>query len=148
MQSLQPTPALPEFPQLSRLPCFSARNQGLVADYLAHLRARHYTPAMQEATIRALKSFAILRPEVRQATLYHDLTQTTPTDIDAWSEASLLTGSSRPCISCRAKGAKIGTSLCRPMPLRGSNGVWSSIRVNRPTAMSFGIANARRGRSP
>jgi hypothetical protein len=88
MQSLQPTPALPEFPQLSRLPCFSARNQGLVADYLAHLRARHYTPAMQEATIRALKSFAILRPEVRQATLYHDLTQTTPTDIDAWSEAS------------------------------------------------------------
>jgi site-specific recombinase XerD len=88
MQSLQPTPALQEFPQLSRLHFFSVRNQGLVADYLAHLRARHYAPTMQEATIRALKSFAVLMPEVRQATLYHDLTQTTPTDIDAWIEAS------------------------------------------------------------
>jgi hypothetical protein len=38
MQSLQPTPALQEFPQLSRLHFFSARNQGLVADYLAYLR--------------------------------------------------------------------------------------------------------------
>jgi hypothetical protein len=49
---------------------FSAQNQGLVADYLAHLRARHYAPAMQEATIRALKSFAVLMPAARQITLY------------------------------------------------------------------------------
>jgi site-specific recombinase XerD len=88
MPRLQPTPALHEFPQLSRLHFFSARNQGLVADYLAYLHARHYAPAMPEATIRALKSFAVLMPEGRQATLYHDLTQTTPTDIDAWIEAS------------------------------------------------------------
>jgi site-specific recombinase XerD len=88
MPRLQPTPALQEFPQLSRLHFFSARNQGLVADYLAYLHARHYAPAMPEATIRALKSFAVLMPAGRQATLYHDLTQTTPTDIDAWIEAS------------------------------------------------------------
>jgi integrase/recombinase XerD len=88
MQRLQPTPALQEFPQLSRLPLFSAQNQGLVADYLAHLRARHYAPAMQEATIRALRSFAVLMPAARQTTLYQDLAQTTPVDIDAWIEAS------------------------------------------------------------
>ena len=88
MQRLQPTPALQEFPQLSRLHFFSARTQGLVANYLAHLRARHYAPAMQEATIRALKSFAVLMPAARQSTLYDDLAQTTPTDIDAWIEAS------------------------------------------------------------
>ena len=82
------TPALQECPQLSRLHFFSARNQGLVADYLAHLRARHYAPAMQDATIRALNSFAVLMPAARQSTLYYDLTQTTPTDIDAWIEAS------------------------------------------------------------
>src|SRR5882672_383883 len=52
-------PALQEFPQLSRLPFFSPQNQGVIADYLAYLRARHYAPAMQEGTIRALKSFAV-----------------------------------------------------------------------------------------
>jgi hypothetical protein len=41
MEERQPTPRLQEFPQLSRLAFFSAQNQGLVADYLAHLRARH-----------------------------------------------------------------------------------------------------------
>jgi integrase/recombinase XerD len=88
MEERQPTPRLQEFPQLSRLAFFSARNQGLVADYLAHLRARHYAPAMQEATIRALKSFAVLMPAARQITLYQDLAQTTPGDIDTWIEAS------------------------------------------------------------
>jgi integrase/recombinase XerD len=88
MEERQPTPRLQEFPQLSRLAFFSAQNQGLVADYLAHLRARHYAPAMQEATIRALKSFAVLMPAARQITLYQDLAQTTPGDIDTWIEAS------------------------------------------------------------
>jgi hypothetical protein len=88
MEERQPTPILQEFPQLSRLAFFSAQNQGLVADYLAHLRARHYAPAMQEATIRALRSFAVLIPAARQITLYQDLAQTTPIDIDAWIEAS------------------------------------------------------------
>ena len=43
---------------------------------------------MQEGTIRALKSFAVLTPEARQATLYEVLTQTTPGNIDAWIDAS------------------------------------------------------------
>src|SRR5438552_3277031 len=88
MEERYSTPALQEFPQLSRLHFFSAQNQGVIADYLAHLRVRHYASSMQEATIRALKSFAVLMPAVRQAALYADLTQTTPTDIDAWIEAS------------------------------------------------------------
>jgi len=88
MEERQPVPRLQEFPQLDRLPFFSAQTHSLLADYLAHLRARHYAPSMQEATIRALKSFAVLMPEARQAILYQDLTQTTPVDIDAWIEAS------------------------------------------------------------
>jgi integrase/recombinase XerD len=88
MPRLQSTPALQEFPQLSRLHFFSTQNQGLVADYVAHLRSRHYAPAMQEATLRALKSFAVLMPAARQAALYADLTQTIPGDIDAWVETS------------------------------------------------------------
>ena len=88
MQSLPPTSAHQEFPQLQRLPFFSPANQGIVAAYLAHLRARHYAPAMQEGTIRALKSFAVLMPEARRIALYQDLTQTSPDDIDAWIEAS------------------------------------------------------------
>jgi site-specific recombinase XerD len=43
---------------------------------------------MQEATIQALKSFVGLMPEARQATLAHDLRQTTATDVDAWIEAA------------------------------------------------------------
>jgi hypothetical protein len=43
---------------------------------------------MQEGSIGALKSFAVLTPEARQAALYADLTQTTPGDIDAWIDAS------------------------------------------------------------
>ena len=88
MEEPQATPALQEFPQLQRLAMFSPATQGLIADYLAYLRARHYTPSVQEGTIRALKSFAVLMPAARQSVLYQDLTQTTPTDIDAWSEAS------------------------------------------------------------
>src|SRR5262249_41724847 len=43
---------------------------------------------MQEGTIRALKNFIAHIPEARQATLAHDLTQTTATDVDAWIEAA------------------------------------------------------------
>jgi site-specific recombinase XerD len=88
MEERQAPPVLQEFPQLSRLHFLSAQNQGFIADYLAYLRARHYAPAMQEGTIRALKSFAVLMPEARQAPLYADLTQTTPSDMDAWIEVS------------------------------------------------------------
>src|SRR5713226_1079570 len=88
MEEYYATPALQEFPQLSWLPFFSPQNQGVIADYLAYLRARRYGPAMQEGTIRALKSFAVLMPEARQAPLSYDLTQTTSTDVDAWIEAA------------------------------------------------------------
>ena len=82
------TPVLQEFPQFSQWPFLSPQNQGVIVDYLAYLRARHYGRAMQEGTLRALKSFAVLMPEARQATLAHDLTQTTATDVDAWIEAA------------------------------------------------------------
>jgi len=88
MEERQATPVLQEFPQLSRLHFLSPQNQGVIADYLAYLRARHYAPSIQEGTIRALKSFAVLIPEARQAPLYADLTQTTPSDMDAWIEVS------------------------------------------------------------
>jgi site-specific recombinase XerD len=88
MEELHATPARQEFPQLQRLPMFRHTNQGLVADYLAHLCARPYAASVQEGTIRALKSFAVLIPAARQPVLYQDRTQTTPTDIDAWIKAS------------------------------------------------------------
>lgn len=88
MQSLQPTPVRHAFPQLRRLHLFSPHNQRLIADYLTHLRVRHYAPSTQEGTLRALKSFAVLMPETRRAALYQDLTQATPADIDAWIEAA------------------------------------------------------------
>ena len=88
MEEHYATPALQEFPQLSQLHFFSAQNQDVIADYLAYLRARHYGPAMREGTLRALKSFAVLMPEARRATLYHDLLQTTASDVDAWIEAA------------------------------------------------------------
>jgi hypothetical protein len=45
MEERQTTAVLQEFPQLQRLAMFSPANQGFIADYLAHLRARHYTLA-------------------------------------------------------------------------------------------------------
>jgi len=92
MQSLQPTRPLGAFPQLRRLHFFSPHNQALVAAYLAHLRARHYALSTQDNALRALKCFAVLMPEARQATLYQDLTQTTPADIDAWIAAAFQQG--------------------------------------------------------
>ena len=77
MEERYGTPALQEFPQLSLLHFLSPQNQDLVKAYLIYIRARRYGPAMQEGTIRALKNFIVLMPEARQATLAHDLTQTT-----------------------------------------------------------------------
>jgi site-specific recombinase XerD len=88
MQRLQPAPVQHTFPQLRRLHFFSPHNQRLIADYLAHLRARNYAPSTQEGALCALKCFAVLMPEARRATLYQDLTQTTPADIDVWIEAA------------------------------------------------------------
>jgi len=70
----------------------SPQNQAWVASYLAHLRTRHYAVATQDHALRALKCFAVLMPAGRQATLYQDLTQTTPADIDAWIAAAFQQG--------------------------------------------------------
>ena len=88
MEERSTTSALQEFPQLRLLHFLSPQNQGVIKNYLVYLRARRYGPAMQEGTIRTLKSFALLMPEARQGTLAHDLTQTTATDVDAWIEAA------------------------------------------------------------
>src|SRR5260370_16401603 len=41
-----------------------------------------------QADRKQTKNFLVLMPEARQATLSHDLTQTTATDVDAWLEAA------------------------------------------------------------
>jgi site-specific recombinase XerD len=64
----------------------------LVTAYLVHLRTRHYASSTQEGALRALKCFAVLMPAARQAALYQDLTQTTPTDIDAWIASACQQG--------------------------------------------------------
>ena len=92
MQSLHTTPGAHAFPQLRRLHCLSPQNQAWVTTYLAHLRARHYASATQDHVLRALTCFAVLMPAARQATLYQDLTQTTPADIDAWIAAAFQQG--------------------------------------------------------
>jgi hypothetical protein len=73
LQRLQSTPTFHTFPQLRRLHFFSPHNQRLIADYLVYLRARHYASSTQEGALRALKCFAVLMPEARQATLYHSM---------------------------------------------------------------------------
>jgi site-specific recombinase XerD len=88
MQRLQPTRPLGAFPQLRRVHFFSPQNQAWVAAYLAHLRARHYAASTQDHALHALKCFAVLMPAGRQTTLYQDLTQTTPIDIDVWIAAA------------------------------------------------------------
>jgi integrase len=88
MQRLQPTHPLGACPQLRRVHFLSLQNQAWVASYLAYLRARQYAVATQDHVLRALKCFAVLTPAGRQATLYQDLTQTTPADIDAWIAAA------------------------------------------------------------
>ncbi len=92
MQRLQPTHPLGACPQLRRVHFLSPQNQAWVASYLAYLRARQYAVATQDHVLRALKCFAVLMPAGRQATLYQDLTQTTPADIDAWIAAAFQQG--------------------------------------------------------
>jgi site-specific recombinase XerD len=92
MQRLQPTHPLGACPQLRRVHFLSPQNQAWGASYLAYLRARHYAVATQDHVLRALKCFAVLMPAGRQATLYQDLTQTTPADIDVWIAAAFQQG--------------------------------------------------------
>ena len=92
MQRLQPTHPLGACPQLRRVHFLSPQNQAWVASYLAYLRARQYAVATQDHVLRALKCFAVLMPAGRQATLYQDLTQTTPADLDVWIAAAFQQG--------------------------------------------------------
>jgi len=92
MQRLQPTHPLAACPPLRRVHFLSPQNQAWVASYLAYLRARQYAVATQDHALRALKCFAVLTPAGRQATLYQDLTQTTPADMDAWIAAAFQQG--------------------------------------------------------
>lgn len=68
---------------------FRAQNHGLVADELAHRRARHEAPARQEAPIRALRSVAVLMPAARPITRAQALAPTTPGAIATWIAASV-----------------------------------------------------------
>src|SRR5215470_12649945 len=127
MEERLATPALQEFPQLQRLAMFNDTNQGLIADYLAYLRARHYAPSVLEGTIRALKSFAVLTPAARQALLYQDLAQTPPQISMRGSRPPSMASSPpaplRPASgSCRASLASYATraaSRSRPSATRG-----------------------------
>ena len=92
MQSLHTTPVVHAFPQLRRWYFLRAQNQGWVAAYLAHLRACHDASSTQAHALRALTCFTALIPAARQATLYQDLTQTTPADMDAWMAAACQQG--------------------------------------------------------
>src|SRR4029453_12273596 len=88
MEEHYATPALQEFPQLQRLAMFNPATQGMNTYYIPYLIAPPHSTSVQESATRARKSFPVLMPEAPQALLYQDLTQTTPTDIDAWIEAS------------------------------------------------------------
>jgi len=104
MEERSAIPALQEFPQLSLLHFLSPQNQDLIKNYLVYIRARRYGPAMQEGTIRALKNFIVLMPEARQATLAHDLTQTTATDVDTWLEAAFRHPLAPSTVATRLRG--------------------------------------------
>lgn len=85
--STQPPPL-----SLHRLTFVSTLNQDLVADYLAHLRTRHYSPKTLQTTLGALVTFYRLLPPARQPRLWQDVTRLTPADVDAWLQAAQRTG--------------------------------------------------------
>ena len=77
---------------LHRLAFVSTLNQALVADYLAHLRTRHYSAKTLQTTLGALVTFYRLLPPARQPRLWEDVTRLTPADVDAWLEAAQRKG--------------------------------------------------------
>src|SRR4029450_11067520 len=113
MPRLQPTHPLHTCPELRRFAFLSPQNQLWIADYLTHLRTRHYALSTQEGALRALKCFAVLMPEARQALLYQALTQPTPADIDAWIAAACQQGGAPGTIvTCRHGLQGIFLFLC------------------------------------
>ena len=77
---------------LHRLTFVSTLNQDLVADYLVHLRTRHYSAKTLQTTLGALVTFYRLLPPARQPRLWEDVTRLTPADVDAWLEAAQWKG--------------------------------------------------------
>jgi len=114
MQRLQPTRTPHTCSHLRRFSFLSLQNQGLIADYLTHLRTRHYARSTQEGALRALKCFMVLMPAARQAILYQGLTQTTPVDIDAWITAAFQQGLAPGTIVTCRRGLQGFLSSCAP----------------------------------
>jgi integrase/recombinase XerD len=77
---------------LHRLTFVSPLNQDLVADYLAHLRTRHYSAKTLQTTLGALVTFYRLLPPARQPRLWQDITRLTPADVDAWLQMAQRQG--------------------------------------------------------
>ena len=100
MQRLQPTHPLGACPQLRRVHFLSPQNHAWVASYLAYLRARQYAVATQDHGSAPSNVSQCSCPR-RQATLYQDLTQTTPADIDAWIAAAFQQGSAGTIVTYR-----------------------------------------------
>jgi integrase/recombinase XerD len=73
---------------LHRLTFVSALNQDLVADYLAHLRTRHYSVKTLQTTLGALVTFYRVLPPARRPRLWPDVTRLTPADVDAWLQSA------------------------------------------------------------
>src|SRR5687768_17723233 len=82
-RSTQPPPL-----SLHRLTFVSALNQDLGADYLAHLRTRHYSVKTLQTTLGALVTFSRLLPPARPPRLWQDVTRLTPADVDAWLQST------------------------------------------------------------
>jgi len=77
---------------LHRLTFVSPLNQDLVANYLAHLRTRHYSAKTLQTTLGALVTFYRLLPPSRQPRLWQDITRLTPADVDAWLQTAQRKG--------------------------------------------------------
>jgi integrase/recombinase XerD len=77
---------------LHRLTFVSAFNQELMADYLAHLRTRHYSVNTLQTTLGALVTFYRGLPPARQPRLWQDVTRLTPVDVDAWLQSAQRQG--------------------------------------------------------
>src|SRR5262245_51835033 len=77
---------------LHRLTFVSIFNQDLVAQYLAHLRTRHYSAKTLQTAVGALVTFYRLLPSARQPRLWQDINRLTPADVDCWLQTAQRKG--------------------------------------------------------
>ena len=92
MEERPSTPALQEFPQLSRLHFFSPQNQGVIADYLAHLRARRYVYRTAIETGRACNRRVFEATLTASITLVRTILSATETAIIRMDLQSIMPG--------------------------------------------------------